>query len=181
MSSVPAELAAAVVGAIITLGGAWLKRDADMRRMKSEQEAEARKHELALEAVRSKAKAELEGERARIEQVDGPATAAAAFSQVFSTMQEHTMRLVADVAKLEQRLDDQDHEHRVEIEHRDRALANALDALRELQAWATIAEALADQHGLTLPPQPLHVEDVAPERRRSTVTATVVASPTKEP
>lgn len=192
--------AAAIIGLAGTLATvsvtfliAWLKMRSEARasavaRATADREHELaretaqREHELALATVRAKADVELEAARERLAVVDGPATNAEAWSSVFEVTHRTMLALQADVARLEQRLNDQDHEHRLELAERDEQartreemLVHTADALRRLRSYVSVVTRLLAEHDIPFPAPPRDVDEVAPERRSLTAPATVTA------
>lgn len=122
------------------------------------------------------------GDAQRIADVEAPATAATAWSAVFEVTHRTMLSLQGDVARLEQRLDDQDLEHRRELEerdavmqHRERALQDTADSLRRLRSYVTILTTLLADNGIAFPPPPADADTIAPERRSLTAPGTVTA------
>lgn len=192
--------AAAIIGLAGTLATvsvtfliAWLKMRSEARAQAvasatAEREHElaretaAREHELALATIRAQADVELEAARERLSVVDGPATNAEAWSSVFEVTHRTMLSLQADVARLEQRLNDQDHEHRLELAERDEQarsreemLVHTADALRRLRSYVSVVTRLLSEHDIPFPQPPVDVDEIAPERRSLTAPATVTA------
>lgn len=133
-----------------------------------------------LDAWRASARAK--ADVAKVEQVDVPAQQAQGWVDLFRIANDTAMRLQGDVAKLEKRLDDQDEEHRVELAERDRHYTELAElqretagSLRRLRSYVVVVTNLLNEHGIAFPPMP--DEDVAPERRTPTVTATIAVDP----
>lgn len=117
--------------------------------------------------------------KARVDRVDVPQVQAQGWVELFKVANDSAMRLTADVAKLEKRLDDQDEEHRIELADRDQRYAELAQmhsetagSLRRLRSYVIVVTNLLNEHGIAFPPMP--DEDVAPERRTPTITTALV-------
>lgn len=171
-----------IIAAAFALAGVIAKMRADASTAATAKTTADREHLLALETIRQKAAVELEAARARLAVVDGPATNAEAWSSVFEVTHRTMLSLQADVARLEQRINDQDHEHRLELDElatrgkvREMALEHTADSLRRLRSYTSVITTLLAEHGIAFPPPPPDVEQVAPERRNLTARGVVTA------
>lgn len=114
-------------------------------------------------------------DRRRVDTVEAPTAQADAWQQVFEITSRQLTDLHTEVGRLQQRLDDQDHEHRVEREEwstRELTLRAGIDqataSVRSLRSYVVILQAVLDEHRVAYPPMPVD-EVVAPERRSPVV------------
>lgn len=120
-------------------------------------------------------------DRRRIDQVEAPTSAADAWAKVFEVTHSTMLDMRGDIARLEQRLNDQDEEHRMElieregvIRAREQALQHCSDALRRLRSYVAVVTDLLIKNNITFPPPPDDIDEVAPERRVPVPTVTAV-------
>lgn len=93
----------------------------------------------------------------RVDQVDGPRTASEAWVAVFESTQRQVSELLERIARLEQKLEDRDHE--LEQAHATiRRLRDALHAANNELAKANLREHIRQ-------PQDVAEPEIAPERR----------------
>lgn len=125
-------------------------------------------------------------DRRRIDKVEAPTTAADAWAKVFEVTHQTMLDMRGDIARLEQRLNDQDEEHRIELIERDRvmtareqALQHCSDALRRLRSYVAVVTDLLIKNGIAFPPPPEDIDEVAPERRVPVPTVTAVVESDK--
>jgi hypothetical protein len=170
-TAVMSSVATAIVAALTFAGIIWRGRH------------ERAKDRIELESARQRAIVELAAERERISTVEGPAANADAWSAVFKVTHETMLSLQADVARLEQRVNDQENEHRVELQERDARerrreldLQHTADSLRRVRSYVSVVTQLLADNDIAFPNPPKDLDEVALERRSLTAPGTVMST-----
>lgn len=102
----------------------------------------------------------------RIEQVEGPKTAAEAWQMVFQTMQQQVIDLTERVSRLE-----------TQLQARDAAIDQRDGVIRRLRSYLSLVISLLHENDIPIPTAPTDMADmehIAHERRRPVTTVHVV-------